>query len=122
MLPRREGIISLRGVSIPLNVLAAALAVSPGVAAAGNFEAKVLPVLRANCLPCHSADQHTSGFSIKDIASVVAGGARHGAAVKPGDPDASPLVQMLRGTLKPRMPFGKAMAAPDLAVIETWIR
>jgi hypothetical protein len=109
-------------VSIGRIVLIAFCLCGAGAAASGTFDAKVLPVLRANCLPCHSPEQHTSGFSVSDLRSVIAGGARHGIAVKPGDPDKSPLVQMLRGTAKPQMPLGKTLAPADLAIIETWIR
>jgi hypothetical protein len=88
----------------------------------GTFEQKVAPILKANCLPCHDAQTRTSGFSVADLKSFVAGGARHGAAVKPGDPGASVVVQFLKGDLKPAMPFGKKMGAADLASIEDWIR
>ena len=112
----------MTAVSIGRILLAAAVSAGAGSAASGTFESTVLPVLKANCVPCHSADQRTSGFSVQDLRSVVAGGARHGTAVKPGDPDKSPLVQMLRGTLKPQMPLGKTLEPADLAVIEAWIK
>ncbi len=90
--------------------------------AGGTFEQAVKPVLQANCTPCHDGATRTSGFSIEDLKSVVAGGARHGEAVKPGDPDHRVLVQMLKGEIKPAMPFGKKLAPSDLAAIEDWIR
>ena len=100
-----------------------ALAVDPGPSArAGTFEQKVLPLLRTNCVPCHDAKTHTSGFSIESLRSVVAGGARHGLAVKAGHPESSLLIELLRGTVKPQMPFGKALPATDIATIEAWIR
>jgi hypothetical protein len=90
--------------------------------AAGTFDRQVLPVLRANCTPCHDQQTHTSGFSVETLKSFVAGGARHGTAVEPGHPDASIVIQMLKGDIKPQMPFGKKLAAADLGVIVKWIR
>jgi hypothetical protein len=89
---------------------------------AGTFEQTVAPVLKANCTPCHDAATRTSGFSVSDLKSVVLGGARHGVAVKPGDPEQSVIVQMLKGEITPAMPFGKNLAPTDLTVIEDWIR
>src|SRR5262249_2995865 len=56
------------------------------------------------------------------LKSFVTGGARHGLAVKAGDPAQSVVIQMLKGEIKPAMPFGKKLAAADLAAIEDWIR
>jgi hypothetical protein len=87
-----------------------------------DFEEKILPILKTNCLPCHDDHTRTSGFSVKDLQSVVAGGARHGAAVKNGQPSESPLVQILRGQIKPQMPLGRTLAENEIAAIEEWIR
>ena len=100
---------------------AGALISSPLAAAPQTFEEKIRPILKANCLPCHNAGTHTSGFTVKDLESVLAGGARYGPAVKPGLPSESPLTQLLRGTLEPRMPFGKILPEEEIAAIEKWI-
>jgi Protein of unknown function (DUF1549)/Planctomycete cytochrome C len=82
----------------------------------------VLPILQSNCMPCHDGQTRTSGFSVADLKSFVAGGARHGVAVTPGHPDQSVVIQMIRGDSKPAMPFGKKLAAAELGAIEDWIR
>ena len=51
----------------------------------------------------------------------MAGGSRRGPSVRPGDPAKSPLIQLLRGELTPRMPLGKALPESDIATIERWI-
>ena len=90
---------------------------------ADTFKDGVQPILESNCLPCHDQLTRSSGFSVEDAASVLAGGARHGPAVRAGEPAASPLMKVLRGELEPQMPFGKpALAEADLAAIESWIR
>ncbi len=88
---------------------------------AGIFEEKVQPILSANCLPCHDASSHTSGFSIASEQSVIAGGARHGAAVIAGKPAESPLIKILNGEIKPQMPMGKVLSAENIAAISSWI-
>ncbi len=90
-------------------------------AAPASFEQDVHPLLKANCLPCHDESTRTSGFSVSDLESVLAGGARRGPAVLAGNPAESPLVHLLRGEMKPQMPFGKALGEPDIATIEGWI-
>ncbi len=86
------------------------------------FAQRVQPILTANCLPCHDAKNHASGFAITNLDSITSGGSRRGTAVIPGDPAASPLVRILKGQLTPQMPLGKTLADADLAIIETWIR
>src|SRR5947209_2705879 len=80
-------------------------------------------LLKANCTPCHDEKSRTSGLSVITLESLLKGGARHGASVVPGNPDASPLIQTLRGTLTPRMPFGKpAFTSEQIEQIARWIR
>ena len=87
-----------------------------------TFEDRIQPILKANCLPCHDQYSRMSGFSIQDAGSVLAGGAKHGAAVAAGQPGESLLVKMLRGQVEPSMPFGKApLKAGDIAAVEQWI-
>jgi hypothetical protein len=97
------------------------LFVLTGSLAAGTFEQKILPILQSNCIPCHDGQTRTSGFSVADLKSFVAGGTLHGATVTPGQPDQSVVVQMIKGEIKPTMPFGKKLAAADLKAIEDWI-
>lgn len=94
-----------------------------GSVPAATFEDAVEPILESNCLPCHDQSTRSSGFSVQDDESVIIGGARHGPAVRAGNPAASILVRVLRGELRPQMPLGKPMLSEaDLAAIEGWIR
>src|SRR4026209_2321531 len=85
-------------------------------------DSRVGELLRTNCLACHSEKIHTSGFSVETLDAVVRGGSKHGRAVITGNPQKSPLVQMLKGEVAPRMPMGRELAAADIARIEDWIR
>jgi hypothetical protein len=96
---------------------------SPVIALAGSdFDAVVRPILQENCAECHSTKIHTSGFSIASPDSILAGGNKFGVAVVPGSPEKSALVKILKGELSPRMPFGKSLAADDIATIEQWVK
>ena len=86
-----------------------------------TFTKEILPILKANCTPCHDENTRTSGFTVKDFTTVLAGGAKHGAAVKAGQPAQSPLVKILRGQIKPQMPFGKQLQENEITAIERWI-
>ncbi len=105
-----------------MRILFICLSLAGGAFAAGDFEAKVLPVLEANCAACHSPKVKTSGFSVTTMEAVIAGGNKHGRAVVAGHPEQSALVKMLRGEIAPRMPFGKTLADAEMSVIENWIR
>src|SRR4051794_2808084 len=74
--------------------------------AVSAFQSNVRPLLRANCLACHRQDSRTSGLALDSRTDILAGGNR-GPAVKPGQPDASLLIQAIeqKGDLK--MPPGK---------------
>jgi hypothetical protein len=104
-----------------LRVWAALLAGGSSCLCAGTFEQTALPILRSNCVPCHDEQTRTSGFQITTLESVLAGGARRGPAVKPGLPAESPLVQVIKGQLKPQMPPGKTLPADSIAAIEKWV-
>ncbi|MEZ5357131.1 MAG: PSD1 and planctomycete cytochrome C domain-containing protein [Bryobacteraceae bacterium] len=89
----------------------------------GTFTGEVLPLLERNCLPCHGAESRTSGLVATTVEGLMAGGARHGAAISPGHPEQSVLIRALRGELAPRMPIGKApLSNGDIEKIATWIR
>jgi hypothetical protein len=96
-----------------------------------SFRAEVMPIFRKECLPCHAEESYNrSGLSLDSYELVMAGG-NHGAAVVPGDPDASLLVQKIGA----QPPFGEKMpialrgdrsrthllTEEEIAVISEWI-
>src|SRR5436309_1603562 len=52
------------------------------------FEARIRPVLAANCYSCHDSNKATAGLDLTSKGGLERGGSR-GTAVRPGDPDAS---------------------------------
>jgi mono/diheme cytochrome c family protein len=88
----------------------------------GEFDRVVRPILSQRCGECHSEAEPESGFSIASRAAIIAGGEKHHPAVIAGDPARSPLIRVLRGTLKPRMPLRGKLNEDEIARIEGWIR
>jgi hypothetical protein len=88
-----------------------------------TFTREIRPLLEKNCLPCHSAESRTSGFAVNSVEALLAGGARHGAAIAPGHPEQSVLIRALRGETTPRMPMGRPpLSAEETEKIAAWIR
>ena len=86
------------------------------------WDTRVKSILESNCSGCHNEKQRTSGFSVASREDVLAGGARQGPAINPGNADASPLVKLLRGEMAPRMPVGKpALPEDQITEIANWI-
>ncbi|MEZ5965074.1 MAG: PSD1 and planctomycete cytochrome C domain-containing protein [Planctomycetota bacterium] len=95
---------------------------------AGGFEAKadpgvfardVEPVLR-RCTECHGSQRQRRGLRVDSRAALLRGG-RSGAAVVPGDPDASLLVQRVSGIGKRMPPTGSSLTEQEIAALRTWI-
>ena len=86
-----------------------------------SFQKDVRPLLEDHCAMCHSADARASGFQVSSVATLLKGG-KTGAAVIPGKPEASPLVQYLAGYRQPRMPKGlPPLADSEIDVVRRWI-
>jgi hypothetical protein len=90
--------------------------------AAVDFAKDVQPILRSRCSGCHAGGMKSSDFSVMTLESVRAGGKKHGRAVIGGQPETSPLIRMIRGTLTPRMPMGAELPPSEVATLEAWVR
>ena len=77
-----------------LAALATAVVLSAQQTEADFFEKQVEPVL-GTCLPCHNEQLKSSGLALDTRDAVLRGGIR-GQAAKPGHPDDSLLIQVLR--------------------------
>src|SRR5262249_59759733 len=80
------------------------------------FEKRVRPVLAENCLSCHGPKKQMSGLRLDSREAVLAGG-DNGPAIRPRDPDNSPLIQAVRHQGERKMPPKKRLPpAPDQAL------
>jgi tricorn protease-like protein len=90
-------------------------------ASSPDFNTNVAPILKKNCLVCHSKGAHKSDFVLDNYENLMKGG-KHGPAIVPRDANGSRLVAMLEGKLNPRMPLDDdPLPAGDIASIKAWI-
>ncbi len=90
---------------------------------ARDFEQDVRPILAAHCFECHGpdVDEPQGGLRMTGASSLRRGGAR-GAALVPGDPEASLLVRAVRyASADLRMPPSGPIPREDVARLERWI-
>ena len=89
---------------------------------AAFFESTIRPILRNNCLGCHSDRKLTSGASLETRESILRGGNR-GALVNKEKPAESLLMHAVRHTGDaPKMPpGGKKLTDEQTAALEKWI-
>ncbi|MFG0333964.1 MAG: c-type cytochrome domain-containing protein, partial [Maioricimonas sp. JB049] len=86
------------------------------------FRDEVVSILQARCLSCHSAEEKSGGLSLQTADGIKAGG-DSGAAMVPGDPAASLLIDMITpadGTAA-MPPDGAPLSRDERAAIHRWI-
>ena len=90
-------------------------------ATAPSYSSDVAPILKRNCLSCHSATQHKSGFMIDSYSALMKGG-KHGAVIVPHDAKASRIIQLLEGDEDPQMPLeSDPLPEAQIAIVKAWI-
>lgn len=90
------------------------------------FEADVLPILRKNCLACHS-ESESEGELILETASTTLEGGDSGPAIVPGNAEESLLFQLAAHQTDPVMPpvdndvGAKPLSPSQLGLLKAWI-
>jgi hypothetical protein len=86
------------------------------------FEAKIRPVLAAQCYSCHGATKQQGGLRL-DWRDALREGGASGPAVEPGNPDGSLLVEILEDSDAQRRMPRKAAKLPDTVLrdVRAWI-
>lgn len=83
-----------------------------------TFERDVLPILTSNCLGCHGGLLQKGDLDLRSMPALLKGG-KSGPAVKPGDPDASPLWEAIDSG---EMPKGeKKLSAGEKEMLRRWV-
>lgn len=89
-----------------------------------SFKKNVFPIIKQNCLPCHTEDEmNASELFMESYADMMKGG-KHGSPVVPGKADSSLIIKKLTNP-----PFGDPMpmkrktplSADTIEVIKKWI-
>jgi len=109
--------VSARGLARSLILFLSA----PSLAFAQEPVPAAIPILQANCQPCHNAGMKSSGLAVTSRGALLEGGNR-GPAIKPGDASASALVQAVEQSGDLKMPPGRKLAPEQAAVIREWVQ
>jgi Protein of unknown function (DUF1553)/Protein of unknown function (DUF1549)/Planctomycete cytochrome C len=83
------------------------------------FNTKVRPLLAARCWRCHGADRQRGGLRLDSLAATLRGGDT-GAAMVPGKPDESLLIEAVRYEGY-EMPPDVQLPAGEVAVLTRWV-
>jgi hypothetical protein len=87
------------------------------------FESKIRPLLSERCYECHSAGKKQKGNLLLDTKEGVLKGGDTGAAIVPGDPAKSLLIEAVKWTDKDlQMPPKKQLSSEEIADLEKWIQ
>lgn len=86
-----------------------------------TYEDHIKPIFRAKCLNCHNTNKKTADLDLSNYTALMQGGGS-GAAIEPGDPDASYLYNLMTHESEPYMP-PNSDRVPDemLALVKKWI-
>src|ERR1043166_2359028 len=87
-----------------------------------HFIQRVKPLLESRCVSCHGPDKAKAGLRLDSREAALKGG-ETGAAVVPGQPSSSLLLQAVMHSKKDlEMPPKDKLTTNDIAVLERWIR
>jgi mono/diheme cytochrome c family protein len=84
------------------------------------FERHVRPVLAEHCFECHGPEQKENELRVDGLETLLTGGKR-GPAIVPGDPDASVLIQAIRGGGNLKMPPKSDIPAEAIEALTHWV-
>lgn len=91
---------------------------------AGEFEARIQPILRQKCVSCHNPDKKKGNLLLDTPEHILLGG-KHGPVLVAGQPDSSELLRrmLLPGHEEEHMPpKGKRQLTPDeINLLKNWI-
>ncbi|MBX3439224.1 MAG: DUF1549 domain-containing protein, partial [Planctomycetaceae bacterium] len=88
-----------------------------------SFYQQIRPIFQAHCQGCHQPAKANGGYVMTDFDRMVKGGESEQAAIAPGKPDESYLLQLITpADGAAEMPKGKApLAESEIALIRRWI-
>jgi mono/diheme cytochrome c family protein len=112
--------LSLLLIATPLAIAAEHSPAEPRVrASALTFEKDIRPILKANCFDCHGEGETLKGGLDLRLKRLMVAGGKSGAAIVPGKPGKSHLVELIRQGDMPKRE--KKLTAKEIATIEKWI-
>ncbi|MBM4156834.1 MAG: DUF1553 domain-containing protein [Lentisphaerae bacterium] len=102
-------------------------AAPPSLPARIGFNEHVQPLLSENCYACHGPDSGSRKAGLRlDRAEFALAQRPGGAAIVPGQPDASPVIRRIRSTspaeIMPPPDSHKTLTPAQIALMEAWVR
>ena len=88
--------------------------------ATGLVSSQIHPVIIDNCTKCHGGVKQKGGLDLRTIKAALEGGETDTALI-PGDPEASPLYQVVQVDSDPHMPPKKQLPVEEIEALKTWI-
>ncbi len=88
-----------------------------------DFEKEILPILEESCFDCHGPDKQKSEFRVDQRKVMLKGGDSGIAALVPGDPKTSYLIEVINGSDEDMLmpPKGDPLTKEQVALFEKWI-
>jgi Planctomycete cytochrome C len=86
-----------------------------------DFRRDVAPILEAKCNRCHGARQRGGKLDLRTREAMLKGG-NTGAAIEPGNPDKSLLVELIHFNEMPPKKSGPRVTAEELKLLKDWIK
>ena len=89
-----------------------------------DFERDIAPIFEESCLYCHGEDEQESGLRLDRRASMLRGGDSGLAAIVPGDPQKSYLIDVIQHVDEEMAmpPDDEKLSDDDIALITQWIK
>ncbi|MCE7981251.1 MAG: hypothetical protein DYG89_08685 [Caldilinea sp. CFX5] len=83
-----------------------------------NYQDNILPIFEQHCAECHGTDEPEEGLILTNYKDAMAG-SFYGAVIKPGDPDNSYLVELVKTGQMPKK--GPDLTPAEIETIVAWI-
>lgn len=91
-----------------------------------DFARDILPLLTKHCYQCHGSKRNEGGLKLSDPDSALQGGASGRPAIVPGIPEASRMLQLIKGEdldrIMPPREVPERLSGEEITLFERWIR
>jgi cytochrome c553 len=121
ILPLRPLALAMLGIFLAAARISAAEDPAADAQAARFFETKIRPVLVARCYECHGPESKREGNLRLDSRAAMLNGGDIGAAIKPGNPKGSLLIDAINHGDIVQMPPKTKLPAQEIADLTAWV-